>query len=285
MTAPVAWSDPTAVASIRQSARDNDAAGLKEVARQFESLFLRMMLKSMREASEGDELFDSHEGGMYRDMFDDQIAVDMSGKGSLGLADLLVRQLSRKAEANDVPRTDGLNSTPLNIDRQEFIKRLWPLAQDAGRALGVDPRHIVAQAALETGWGRSRPTDVAGGDSHNYFGIKAGSRWAGSVVASDTHEFLAGREVVQRESFRAYGSVADSVKDYAALLTQSPRYASVLGTGTDTEAFAEGLQRAGYATDPAYASKLRAVVAAVDASLPSTLKSGEELPIQRATAP
>jgi flagellar protein FlgJ len=275
MTAPVAWSDPTAVGVVRQSVRDNDAAGLKEVARQFESLFLRMMLKSMREASDGDELFDSHEGGMYRDMFDDQIAVDMSGKGSLGLADLLVRQLRQPQAAGGASASEG---------RQAFVQRLWPLAEDAGRALGIDPRHIVAQAALETGWGKARPAGAAGGDSHNYFGIKAGSGWTGAVVASDTLEFVAGREIVRREPFRAYASVADSVTDYAGLLGQSPRYASVLGTGSDTVAFAKGLQQAGYATDPDYASKLRAVVDAVDAALPSSLKSGNELPIQRATA-
>jgi flagellar protein FlgJ len=127
----------------------------------------------------------------------------------------------------------------------------------------VDPRGIVAQAALETGWGTHLPADGQGG-SHNYFGIKAGSGWKGASVAADTTEYSAGVAGNERARFRAYGSVAENVADYVHVLRDNPRYAAALGTGADVGAFANALQRGGYATDPDYASKLLSVVSRVD---------------------
>ncbi len=272
MTAPVAWSDPTALESVRRDVRKGDAAGLREVAHQFESLFLRMMLKSMREASSGDPYFDSNEGGMYRDMFDDQVAVDMSAKGGMGLADMLVQQLSKHVPGQVEPETKEAAAP----ERSEFVQKMWPLAVEAGKRLGVDPRHVVAQAALESGWGQ-----VAAGN--NFFGIKAGSGWRGAVLDNQTQEFVNGAAVAVAAPFRAYKDVDASVTDYVRLLGGNARYAAVRGTGSDTAAFTRAIQDAGYATDPDYALKLRAVVQAVDGALPKTIKGGQDWPITPST--
>jgi flagellar protein FlgJ len=139
-----------------------------------------------------------------------------------------------------------------------FVAKVWPHAQRVARELGVDPRAIVAQAALETGWGRS--TIAAGGqNANNYFGIKATGGWRGDRVATGTREFVDGAFRMERAAFRAYDGVAQSFADYAALLKRAPRYAEALGAGDDIRGFAKALQRAGYATDPDYARKIEAI--------------------------
>jgi len=143
-------------------------------------------------------------------------------------------------------------------DARAFVERAWPHAQRVARELGVDPRGVLAQAALETGWGRS--TIRANGESaHNYFGIKAGRHWAGETVQTRTLEYVGGGFRAERADFRAYPDMAASFDDYATLLRRAPRYAGVLGSGSDIRAFAESLQRAGYATDPDYARKIEAI--------------------------
>jgi len=169
--APVNANDFKQFAALRRGAQANDPATLREVAKQFESLFTKMMLKSMRDASMGDPMFGSDQGDMYQDMADDQLAVQMSEGRGLGLADMLIRQLSTGA----VSGTSSVKPTTEVApgEREQFISELLPHANEAARELGVDPRALIAQAALETGWGRSQP----GGDSHNLFGIKAGANW------------------------------------------------------------------------------------------------------------
>jgi flagellar protein FlgJ len=139
-----------------------------------------------------------------------------------------------------------------------FVAKVWPHAQKIGRELGVDPRAIVAQAALETGWGRST-ISANGQAANNYFGIKATGGWRGERVATDTQEFVDGEFRMERAAFRAYDGVGQSFADYAALLKRAPRYAEALGAGDDIRGFASALQRAGYATDPAYARKIEAI--------------------------
>jgi len=144
------------------------------------------------------------------------------------------------------------------VEARTFVERAWPHAQRVARELGVDPRGVLAQAALETGWGRS--TIRGNGESaHNYFGIKAGRHWTGETVQTRTLEYVGGGFRTERADFRAYPDMAASFDDYAALLRRAPRYAAVLGSGTDIRAFAESLQRAGYATDPDYARKIEAI--------------------------
>ncbi len=239
-------------AELRRGARADDPSTLREVARQFESIFTKMMLDGMRSASFGDPLFGSDQGDMYQDMMDDQLAVEMAQGRGLGLADLLIRQLSHGgAPQSDAPQVD-------DAAKQKFIDLLKPMAEAAGRELGVSPRAIIAQAALETGWGTSEAG--AANASHNLFGIKASGTFDGPSVESMTTEYSP-QGVAARESarFRAYGSAADSVDDYVVLLRDNPRYAAALGTGEDVRAFATALQRGGYATDPNYANKLIAL--------------------------
>lgn len=139
-----------------------------------------------------------------------------------------------------------------------FVASIWGHAQQAARELGVDAKALVAQAALETGWGRKLIQRNGGGSSHNLFGIKA-SGWSGERATTGTHEYVDGVRRNETASFRAYGSVADSFADYVKLLKNSPRYQNALQAGGDVRSFAQGLQKAGYATDPAYAAKIAAI--------------------------
>jgi flagellar protein FlgJ len=261
-------------AAMRRAADDPET--LRAAAKQFESLFTKMMLESMRSASFGDPMFGSDQGDMYQDMADDQLAVQLSQGRGLGLADMLIRQLSGGAvnasAATPADRTEV--ATP--EEREAFIAKLMPHATEAARELGVDPRNLIAQAALETGWGRSEP----GGDSHNLFGIKAGPSFRGERVQANTEEFASG--VVSRvdANFRAYGSPRESVEDYVRVIRDNPRYAGALNTGSDVQAFANALQRGGYATDPDYARKLVAVAAEVEQrTAANSFKSGSPEPI------
>ncbi len=257
-------------AALRRGAEANDPATLREAAKQFESLFTKMMLESMRSASMGDPLFGSDQGDMYQDMADDQLAVQLSQGRGLGLADMLIRQLSGGAGSGTAaikPATDtdaAGAATPQQ--REEFISGLMPHAEAAARELGVDPSNLIAQAALETGWGRSQP----GGDSHNLFGIKAGANWNGASVQANTQEFDAGVASRVDANFRAYGSPRESVEDYVRLIRDNPRYTNAMNTGSDVQAFANALQRGGYATDPDYANKLSAVAAEVRQRIAAT---------------
>jgi flagellar protein FlgJ len=207
---------------------------------------------------------------MYQDMFDDQIAMQLSKGKGLGLADMLVRQLqgglqgTEKSSAS-APSEPSAIRHPLSASKEDFLRQLRPHAERAARELGVDPNALLAQAALETGWGRSVPCNAQGGCSFNLFGIKAGSQWSGSTVNVPTLEFEAGIPVRKVERFRAYDSPADSFRDYAALIRDSSRYANARGAGDDVEAFATALQQGGYATDPHYAQKIAAVASEVRA--------------------
>lgn len=283
MTAPINASfDFAALASLRTDATTKqDAATLKEAAKQFESLFTQMLLKSMRDAnrsfSEG-SMFSSSQGDFYQDMFDDQISMELSKGKGLGLADVLVRQLSQSGMVQTTDATTQTNGAskaafpattqnvsaaadhqPLARSKEDFVKMMWPHAQRAGESLGVDPSALVAQAALETGWGKAVPTHGSGSSSFNLFGIKAGSSWDGATANVPTLEFEDGVAVRKVERFRAYSSPADSFNDYARLIGNNPRYENARGAGGDVTTFASALQEGGYATDPNYAQKIVAV--------------------------
>ena len=286
--APQAYTDISGLAALKRGAKAQTPEALREAARQFESIFTRMMLKSMREASSGDPLFDSQQSGFYRDMFDDQIAVNMSRGHGLGLADQLVQQLQRAGLVNAAtPSVTAQISDPAthsSATQTEFVRRMLPSAIAAGRALGVDPSTLLAQAALETGWGQSLPGAGAGRSSNNLFGIKAGASWRGSAVGASTQEFVDGAAQRQAANFRAYDSLEASFADYVALLKGNPRYAGALDTGSDTKAFAAAVQRAGYATDPRYADKLVAVTGQVRDEIGNVLKRSGAAPITSAQA-
>lgn len=258
--------DPQGIGALKAGAHQQSPEALREAARQFESLLARMMIRSMRDASLGEGLLDSEQGDLYQDMLDQQWAAELTRGRGLGLADMLIRQLSGVgAPATEAGRPADGEWPPRS--REGFVAVLWPHAVAAGRELGVDPATIVSHAALETGWGRSLPQRADGATSYNLFGIKAAGDWRGGAATADTVEYERGRAVTRSEQFRAYGSLAESVRDYARLIAGSPRYAGALHAGADAGAYAAALQRGGYATDPGYATKLVQVAESVQSIL------------------
>ena len=252
------FGDGETLTSLKRADRSQTPEALRETARQFESLFTRMLLKSMRATSFDDSMTGQGEG-FYRDLFDDQLAIELSKGKGLGLADMLVEQLKR-AGLTQTGNAAPPGGMPDAVDavKHRFVQELWPHAEVAGAELGVDPRTLIAHAALETGWGRHLPQGENGRPSHNYFGIKA-TAWNGASVEAGTTEFAGGVAHEHTARFRAYGSPGESFRDYVALIRDNPRYAGAKGTGADTASFARALQAGGYATDPDYAAKLARV--------------------------
>jgi flagellar protein FlgJ len=290
--APSFYADFQGLDRLRASAGRQDPQALREAARQFEGLFTAMMLKSMREGSLGGGLGDSQETQTYQEMYDQQLALQMAHGKGLGLAEMLMQQLTRAsaAHATDTPGASaatGAASGPAattapsaatgdkisSAQRVDFVRSLEPLAQSAGNTLGVAPDTLIAQAALETGWGRNLPADAGGRSSSNLFGVKTGAAWRGASVQAATTEYDRGTPSTTQAAFRSYGDAAQSVGDYVSLLRTSPRYAGALGAGADVQAFATGLQRGGYATDPDYVNKLTATVATLRQMRAAALKS------------
>lgn len=286
-----AITDFTQFSSLRVAADNNDPAALREVAGQFEALFVQTMLKNMREASLGDPLLgDSNQHEMYQGMLDQQLALEMSSGKGIGLAEMLVRQLG--GESQDAPlRTDTSHrlptSSPVAVvqkpiwsNAESFARDVWPHAERAAERLNVAPEAIVAQAALETGWGAHVPQRGDGSSSFNLFGIKAGGGWSGDSVSKATLEFEHGVPRPQVAQFRAYTDVAGTFDDYAEMLLRNPRYESVSDHGADVDGFASALQSSGYATDPAYAQKLKRVAdSETMQNAISNLKNSESRPI------
>jgi len=257
MTAAI--TDFTQYTALRAAAGQNDPAALREVASQFEALFVQSMLKNMREASLGDPIFgNSDQHDMYQEMMDQQLAVEMaSGKG-IGLADMLVRQLGGE-EASKLS-SNSSHVAPTWSNPQSFARDIWPHAERAAKKLGVAPEAVVAHAALETGWGAHVMPDQSGASSYNLFGIKAGSSWTGEEVTKKTLEYDATVPRHEYARFRAYNTIDATFDDYAAFLGDNTRYTDVRGHGDDVAGFAKALQASGYATDPDYADKLNRVV-------------------------
>jgi len=237
------------------------------VAQQIDALFLQMMLKSMRDASAEVGEADSNEMSMYHDMFDKQIALTMSQNQSLGLGAQLTRQLAAQAGAtepapagNAAPARPTAANLPESENPVEFVSEVYPAIQRAAQALGVNPVAMLAQAVLETGWGKRMARGADGAPSHNLFGVKADDAWPGARVAADTVEFSGGVATQKRTAFRAYGSIEDSINDFARLLGSSPRYRDAVAAGGNAGAYIAAIGKSGYATDPAYANKLNDIM-------------------------
>jgi flagellar protein FlgJ len=272
--------------TLRQAAHKGEESALREAAQQFESIFLQMMLKSMRKAedafSDEDSPFNSKQVKFYREMYDQQLAVNLSSTGSLGLADIIVKQLGQNVDGfqpASTVRSDG-NLSSINRARaadienvqnqysaegekvaafetpEEFIAALLPSAEKAAAEIGLDPLALVAQAAVETGWGQQIIHSAKGQNSHNLFGIKADSRWQGDKALVETLEFNDGVPQKEQAQFRAYQSFDASLKDYVNFVQQSPRYSDAVQKSGDSKAYFDSLQAAGYATDPEYANKV-----------------------------
>ena len=252
--------DVSQFADLRRMAGNDDPAALREVAGQFEALFLQTMLKSMRDASVGDPIFgESDQFEMYQGMLDQQIALEMSSGKGIGLADMLVRQLGGEQRAESHGTSPAAARTAVWDSPESFAKDLWPHVKRVANELGVAPEAVLAQAALETGWGRYVMAGRDGSNSYNLFGIKAGGSWGGDVVAQRTLEYDGDMPRHEFARFRAYSDVATTFDDYAALLRDNPRYSNVGGQHDDVRAFGDALQASGYATDPNYARKIEDV--------------------------
>jgi flagellar protein FlgJ len=253
--------DARGLDTLRLQAKQNPEQASKAVAQQFEAVFLQMMLKSMRDATPQDGPTDSDQTRMYTSMLDQQIAQSLSAKG-MGLADVMLRQLGRgQTAAPALPVTakpvDAKTSAP--VASQNFLSRMKEHAIAASNATGIPAKFLLGHAALESGWGKGEIRTADGSPSHNLFGIKAGRNWKGATVDVTTTEYVDGAPRKMVQTFRAYASYAQAFQDYASLLQNSPRYAAVLKQ-SDGAGFAQGLQRAGYATDPQYAEKLTRIL-------------------------
>jgi|SRR5580658_5883049 peptidoglycan hydrolase FlgJ len=272
------YTDLNALAALKNAPAS--AATVKAVSEQVEALFLQMMLKSMRDAGEAAGEPTSNETGMYQDMFDKQVALTLSKRQDLGVARLFERQLGGKAAGaapagaaassqlkakGALPDSRGRAAPPptgANLSEQasDFVQQVLPTIRQAAAAVGVNPLGLLAQAALETGWGQRMPRTADGNSSLNLFGVKAGSDWSGARAVADTVEISGGVAKQTRTAFRAYGSIEESVGDFARLLTSSPRYRDAVAAGGSAQAYVQSIAKAGYATDPEYANKLNEVL-------------------------
>lgn len=311
----VNYHDLTSLAQLKHSSGGDDDAALKQAAKQFESIFMGMLLSSMRKANEvfeDDGVLNSNATKFYQDMYDKQLSTELSEKGSLGLADLLVQQLrptkgkttpasmlqmpteaapvsdrKDRAEAKEassvvitaakkpaeiiIPAavapevvTETLASEPEHKDWNfespgDFIQKLMPAAKQAAQKLGLEPLALLAQAALETGWGQRTFKTAEGNNSFNFFGIKAHNSWQGDVAVVDTLEYRQGVAQKEKAKFRAYESPEQSLGDYVDFIKSNPRYQQAVAVADNPRAYFQQLQAAGYATDPNYAQKILSV--------------------------
>jgi flagellar protein FlgJ len=301
------YTDFQGLAALRAKAAKNNPEATVETVRQFEALFVQMMLKAMREASPGGGIFDSNQVGFYSELYDRQLALSLVKGRGLGITELLTSQLrgqdGRPMAASDpsrdgsspfpglpapvgpaAPDTDDVslatrasvkNVTALTVaghmtgngnqdwrprNPGEFIQDLWPHAERGAAALGVSPEVLVAQAALETGWGQKVIRHADGDSSFNLFGIKADAGWRGSRVTVPTLEYEDGVAVKRRAAFRSYDSLGEAVSDYVDFLRGNPRYQQALKQAANPETYLRGLKDAGYATDPDYVEKIRTIM-------------------------
>ena len=287
--------DTKSLGNLKQSAKDGSPEALRGAATQFEAMFINMMMKSMREATPTDGMTDNEQTKTFTTMLDSQLSQTMAKRG-MGLADMLVRQMSAQTAnaqalaigggtaataATGMPQ--GLTAAPDALGTafaaraaivnptstgnasqaphvRSFQEKLAAHADEASAATGIPAKFMLGQAALESGWGKREIKNADGTTSHNLFGIKAGPSWTGKTTTAVTTEYVNGTPVTKREKFRAYDSYADSFKDYAKVIANNPRYEKVMASGGDAATFAQGLQKAGYATDPHYATKLTRII-------------------------
>jgi flagellar protein FlgJ len=318
------YSDLNSLQSLKTQAKNNSPEALRDVAKQFEQIFLNQMLQSMRDANESfsdpDNVFTGGDVRFYQDMMDQQMTLEMVEGRGIGLTDVLVKHLSNQLKISTEKASDkdqvgaattedwlrraygnganlaaaavlgeyefGANKNDIALQKsitelqqqkealyqqtnanmperfsspQEFVENLMPLAEKVAKELGVDPKVLLAQAALETGWGKHMVRDGGGDNSYNLFNIKAGRSWDGDYKAANTLEFIDGVMAKEVAKFRSYGSYEDSFKDYVQFLKNSPRYQEAISNAADPDKYLKLLQEAGYATDPRYAAKISSI--------------------------
>ncbi len=305
------YNDLGALQAVKYAAAGSEEARLDAVAKQFESIFVSLMIKSMRDANKGfseGNMLQSSQTDMYQQMFDSQLAVTLANSKGLGLAEVIKRQLSKeqvpqagsedgfainrsysiadyerkhfaaRLKPEDIENTvstvehliktipsQGTEESPYEpvVDfssPEKFVESLYPLAKRVEAQTGIDARLMLAQSALETGWGQHQIAHGDGSATHNLFGIKAQAGWAGDKAEITTTEYRGGVAMKERANFRAYDSYEASFADYANFLKSNPRYEDVFNYLDDPKAFAQSLQESGYATDPQYAAKISRII-------------------------
>ena len=273
MVPPPLSTDPRALVSRRARAATDPKAAVREAAKQFDALFMSELIKSMRQATPTSGLLDGPTGQLGTEMLDGQFAQSLAGLPG-GLSDAIARQLERQMglAPGPIPATGSANNTPAPLGRESaptripqagaagFVEQHTRAAQAAEESTGIPATFMISQAALETGWGRKEIRHADGTPSFNLFGIKATGAWKGPVAEVVTTEYVNGQPQKMKSAFRAYGSYQEAFTDYARLMKDNPRYSGVVAAGSSASGFAQGLQRAGYATDPAYADKLTRVI-------------------------
>jgi flagellar protein FlgJ len=251
--------DARSLDALKLAANGNDPKAVREAAKQFESLFMRELIKSMREATMKSGLLDSDGEKLGTDLLDQQFAVQLSGLPG-GLTDAITRQLTQQMSGAAKAPTIALGAEAARIkpaaNQRSFVEQHDDAAERVSRETGIPASFMIGQAGHETGWGRSEIRHRDGTPSHNLFGIKAGGSWTGPTVAVTTTEYIGGEPRKVTARFRAYDSYEESFRDYARLIGNSPRYEKARASVSSVSAYASELHRAGYATDPAYAAKL-----------------------------
>lgn len=264
--------DGRSLDGLRNAAAQDPKSAMRQAAVQFEAIFMQMVMKSMRDATEKSGLMGSASVDTFTGMLDTQMTQKWSGRAG-GLADMIERQLSGRLPATKTNSMNPESSTVLprgadvsirpegpasrtDMEKATFVRKVDAHARAAERETGVPASFIIGQAALESGWGRGEIRNSDGTSSFNLFGVKATGGWKGATSDVVTTEYVDGKPTKVVEKFRAYGSYQEAFSDYARLISRSARYGDVVRGSGSVEAFSQGMQRAGYATDPAYASKL-----------------------------
>jgi flagellar protein FlgJ len=363
--------------SLRVQAQKDEKGALKEAAKQFEGIFIQMLMKSMRDANaafKSDNPMNSETTAFFEQMRDQQMSVDLSNKGMLGLAEMMVQQLDpddspitpasvlrgnsdykvnpsmfvapateldkdtldiiapkdqiaashsviansdtahsiidsaesmrpmsaqltnvlNGEQLNSVLRGEQLASQAVQVGKvlpqtdfavpkakgiavsqftspEHFISVLYPHAEKAAKSLGTSAEVLIAQSALETGWGQKVVRRNDGTMSHNLFNIKADKRWQGDKTSVNTLEFEKGIAVQQKADFRMYDNLEQSFNDFVSFINQGDRYQDARKVAAEPTQFIKALQKAGYATDPQYANKVINVMKSVKEGLKSIL--------------
>ena len=275
---PTSATNSLSIADLRSAAARDPKAAIRETAKQFEALFMQQIMKSLREATVSSGMLENEGTKLGNEMLDSQYAAKMTGLPG-GLTDAIARQLERQmgtgaaaaltapAAAAGAASSAMASTTPLTQKQTDFVQLHGRAARAAQTQSGIPAAFMIGQAAHETGWGKQEIKNADGSNSHNLFGIKAGTGWTGAVSEITTTEYVGGEAQKVTAKFRAYASYEESFRDYARMLTDSPRYAGVAAhaaqgaaSAASAAGFAQGLQRAGYASDPAYADKLSRVI-------------------------
>lgn len=277
MTGPsIASSDFKGLSELKLQAKNDAKDALPAVAKQFEGIFLQSMLKSMRMGQhflDESSPFKGKNETTFQEMLDGQYANDIAGSKGIGLADMLVKQLQNTVGNNKkedglamISPVSGTLKTEPTVTKaapsttvDDFVKELWPKAKQAASMMGLDPKILMAQAALETGWGKFIAKDADGTSSNNLFNIKSSSASAAESVKIKTTEYIADTPVKMTASFRKYPSVEQSFNDYVSLIKGSERYQGALASAGNPEQYVNELHKAGYATDPHYSSKILSI--------------------------